>query len=190
MSGEQLSLLGEPTPQPALPMRREAVLSRCDKYRYHLLREWDATLPRALFVMLNPSMADALLDDPTIRRCLGFARSWGKGGIGVVNLFGLRATDPDALWDHSIDCVEELANGYHAHEALTRTLATPGGVIVAAWGAHPRAEHSIVQDFLRSVPTGTRVMCLGKTRGGAPKHPLYLAATTALETFAEGTGPR
>lgn len=189
MSGEQLSLLGEPTPQPALPMRREAVLSRCDKYRYHLLREWDATLPRALFVMLNPSTADALLDDPTIRRCLGFARSWGKGGIEVVNLFPLRATDPEALWDH-LSCFEDVVNGDHIRGIANRIAKTPGGVIVAAWGAHPRAEHSIVQDFLRSVPTGTRVMCLGKTRGGAPRHPLYLAANTALETFAEGMGPR
>lgn len=189
MTPEQLSFLDEPTPQPALPMRRGAILSPCGRYRYHLMREWDATLPRALFVMLNPSTADADIDDPTIRRCLGFARSWGMGGIEVVNLFGLRATDPEALWDH-LSCREDGINLNYVSGGVARAVASPGSVIVAAWGAHPRAEHSIVQDFLRSVPTGTRVMCLGKTRKGAPKHPLYLAANTALETFAEGMGPR
>lgn len=189
MSAEQLSLLGDPTPQPALPVRSGAILSPCGKYRYHLMREWNATLPRTLFVMLNPSTADASLDDPTIRRCMGFARSWGSGGIEVVNLFALRATDPEALWDH-LSCREDGINHDYVRGAVDRVLAMRGGVIVAAWGAHATAEHSIVQNFLRSVPVGTRVMCLGKTRKGAPKHPLYLAANTALETFADGTGPR
>lgn len=189
MSAAQLSLLGEPTPQPALPVRSSAILSPCGKYRYHLTREWDATLPRTLFVMLNPSTADASLDDPTIRRCMGFARSWGAGGIEVVNLFALRATDPEALWDH-LPCAEDGVNHDYVRAAVDRVLATPGSVIVAAWGAHATVEHTVVQDFLRLVPSGARVMCLGKTRKGAPKHPLYLAANTALELYAEGTRPR
>lgn len=189
MSAAQLPLLAEPTPQPALPMRREALLSPCGEYRYHLLREWDATKPRVLFVMLNPSTADALLDDPTIRRCMGFARGWGMGGIEVVNLFALRATNPEALWDR-LENERSIANGDHVREAVLRAIQATGSVIVAAWGAHASAERGVVQEFLRSVPVGARVMCLGKTRGGAPKHPLYLAANTALELFAEGTGPR
>src|SRR5262249_14212908 len=79
-------------------VRRAAVISDCGRYRYSLTRRWgDAAEPRALFVMLNPSTADAEQDDPTIRRCIGFAKAWGMGSLEVVNLYALRATDPAAL---------------------------------------------------------------------------------------------
>ena len=80
-----------------------AIISACGQYRYQLTREAHdqfATRGPALFIMLNPSTADAELDDPTIRRCRGFAKAWDCAGIVVANLYALRATDPAALWTH------------------------------------------------------------------------------------------
>ena len=71
-----------------------ARLSDDRRYRYLLVRRWDNTLPDATFVMLNPSTADERDDDPTIRKCIGFAKRWGCGGIKVVNLYAFRATNP------------------------------------------------------------------------------------------------
>ncbi|MDB5297796.1 MAG: hypothetical protein JWO31_3779 [Phycisphaerales bacterium] len=79
---------------PDLFTRAAAVLSPCERYRYVLHRWWDESKPAVCWLMLNPSTADAATDDPTIRKCCGFARAWGAGGIAVVNLFALRATDP------------------------------------------------------------------------------------------------
>ena len=78
-------------------MKQGAAIDPTGLYRYSLWREWDANAPRVAFVMLNPSRADANTDDPTLRRCLGFARSWGCGSIEVVNLFAYRASRPDIL---------------------------------------------------------------------------------------------
>ena len=78
-------------------MRGQAGFSRCRRYRYWLRRDWDRALPQCAFIGLNPSTADAQTDDPTLRRCMGFARQWGYGSLLLVNLFGFRATDPAAL---------------------------------------------------------------------------------------------
>ncbi len=86
---------------PILPLfddgRSSAVLSPDGVYRYQLVREWDRARPRVAFLMLNPSTADATQNDPTIRKCIAFARSWGCGSLEVVNLFAFRATDPREL---------------------------------------------------------------------------------------------
>lgn len=186
---EQLLLLPlEGPPSAPQPVHRSAVISPCGMYRYLLRRAWDESCPTALFVMLNPSTADAEVDDPTIRRCMGFARSWGMGSIEVVNLFALRATDPGALWDHTRNCVGEADNRDAIRDAVERIAERPSSVIVAAWGAHATVDHTIVHDFLREVPHGVPVMCLGRSRAGGPKHPLYLAANTTLEHYALGTG--
>ena len=78
-------------------MEKDAMISDCGKYRYLLRRAWDHTLPRGLFVMLNPSTADAEVDDATIRSCIRLCRSWSFGSFEVVNLFGWRATDRTVL---------------------------------------------------------------------------------------------
>lgn len=78
-------------------MIKSAIISECGKYRYSLSRIWDENKANVLFIMLNPSTADGDVDDPTIRRCIGFAKSWGYGGIYVGNLFAYRATDPKEL---------------------------------------------------------------------------------------------
>src|SRR5687768_14824465 len=80
------------------PVERDARFSDCGTYRYNLTRLWDARLIRVCWVMLNPSTADQHEDDATIRRCIGFSRSWGAGALTVVNLFAFRATQPRDLW--------------------------------------------------------------------------------------------
>lgn len=161
----------------APPVLRTAVLSPDGVYRYRLGRTWDATRVHDLWIMLNPSTADASIDDPTIRRCTGFSRGWGSGGIAVVNLFALRATDPVELGRHP-DPIGP-ANG-EAITSAARTAVAEGGRIVCAWGAQPMAvtRGRDVVASLVSVATADRLLALGVTRSGAPKHPLYVRGDT------------
>lgn len=154
--------------------RSGAVLSPCQKYRYLLWRGGDmaSTGDPAIFIMLNPSTADAQADDPTIRRCGGFARTWGCNGFLVLNLYALRATNPRALWAHG-DPV-----GAENDEWLARIGATAREV-VCAWGAGARPERvAAVVDLLGTA--GVQLRCLGITRLGAPRHPLYLRSDQPL----------
>jgi hypothetical protein len=149
------------------------------KYRYALTRTWMPGWPRVLFVMLNPSTADAFTNDPTIRRCMAFARSWQAGGITVVNLFALRSPDPRAL-RASADPV-----GPH-NDAVIRNIAateTPG-LTIAAWGAyeHLNGRDETVTGLL-SARDG-QVHALGTTKHGHPRHPLYLPKTAKAAPFA------
>lgn len=149
--------------------RRHATFSPDRRYRYGLDRGWDQVhwMPRVVFIGLNPSTADHLVDDPTIRRCAGFARAWGFKSLTMLNLFSYRATDPDEL-RHVEDPVgfsNDFVLGVH-----TRFAA----LTVAAWGAHPmakeRAEHLVASGLLGSFTV------LGLTKDGHPRHPLYLKA--------------
>jgi hypothetical protein len=126
--------------------------------------------------MLNPSTADATSDDPTIRRCLGFARDWEYGGIVVHNLFGLRATNPAELKTHP-DPVGRDNDRWLLGAAESR-LAT-----VCAWGAHGHLHNraGIVLGLLRD--RGVTPMCLGRTQAGQPRHPLYIPANTFLKSL-------
>ncbi|MEO6398075.1 MAG: DUF1643 domain-containing protein [Tepidiformaceae bacterium] len=132
-------------------------------YRYRLWRAWERTLPAVTFVMLNPSAAGAETDDPTIRRCIGFARSWGFGGIEVVNLCGFRASSPRALFVASDP--EGAENQSYLQSALEQA-----GFVVAAWGNLGRR--------LAKPPMGAKAYHLGLTRLGEPRHPLYVRAET------------
>jgi hypothetical protein len=153
-----------------------AVISGCERYRYLLTRTWDPALRPAGFIMLNPSTADATLDDPTIRRCVGFAQSWGAGGIWVANLFGLRATDPRALYK----AADPVGPDNDAH---VRRVAEQCRPVVAAWGVHGchLGRDLAVAKILAAV--GVPVMCLGVTKAGRPRHPLYLPADSPLVPF-------
>lgn len=148
-------------------------------YRYLLTRIWDPTVPPAVFVMLNPSTADALEDDPTIRRLAGangFARRMGAGGLVVVNLFALCSTDPRVLRHHP-DPVGRL------NDVFIRQATDQATTVVAAWGAagveHGRGAR--VADTLRRRSHVLR--CLGQTSTGQPRHPLYLPGDAALEAY-------
>ena len=144
----------------------DAVLSGCGRYRYRLTRTWDPCRPRATFIMLNPSTADAADDDPTIRRCTSYARSWGLGGLTVVNLYAYRATDPADLW--KVEDPVGPDNDDHLRAVLTTATAV-GAPVVAAWGANARCDRvAAVMGFAGAVTA------LGLTKSGQPRHPLYL----------------
>jgi hypothetical protein len=137
-------------------------------YRYDLLRIWVDREPRLVnFVMLNPSTADASADDPTIRRCLAYARRWGHDGLVVTNLFALRSTDPKEL----IRDPEPI--GPENDTYLTR-WATEADLVVCGWGSHAMAirRGAVVLALLRSA--GVQPQALKFTGSGQPGHPLYL----------------
>lgn len=145
-------------------------------HRYRLGHTWSEEGARDVWIMLNPSTADALTDDPTIRRCKGFSKRWGAGGLVVVNLFSLRATDPAALSKHP----DPTGGAEHARvlsDVCTR-IAAEGGHVIAAWGAHPLAEYRsyAVRQLLAGVP----LQALGLTKAGAPRHPLYVRGDAEL----------
>jgi hypothetical protein len=142
-----------------------AAFSPDGRYRYRLWRRWDRSRPAIAFCMLYPSTADARRDDPTIRRCIGFARLWGYGGIEVVNIFALRATDPRALrWAR--DPVGPRNDAF----MLRAAARSP---VVIAWGVHGALLDRGAR-ALRLLGPRTRLLALGRTRSGAPRHPLYL----------------
>jgi hypothetical protein len=137
-----------------------AILSSCQKYRYALWRIWKPDQPKVLFIMLNPSTADAHEDDPTLRRCMGFAHSWGFGGVYTGNLFAYRTTDPKIL--KQIDDPIGADNDKHLISMINKSALT-----IAAWGQN----HGIPDRIRRIVPT---LHCLALNKGGTPGHPLYL----------------
>jgi hypothetical protein len=152
-------------------LERDAVLSDCKRYRYLLRRTWHHERARCLYVMLNPSTADAEVDDATIRSCVRLAKDAGYGSFEVVNLFALRATDPaelaksgDPIGPNNDDTIEA---------AIMRC-----DIAICAWGAHPMAESRgrSVRSLLRQ--RRPAVFCLG-----TPKHPLYIKSGTPLITF-------
>ena len=139
------------------------------RYRYLLSREIDdASASCLLFVMLNPSTATRSRDDPTIRRCMGFAKRWGYGRLLVANLLALRATDPRVLTS------APRSEGAHNRTAL-RWAAQTADDIVVAWGNHGgRLAPATARWFLEM--TDAAVLHLGKTQLGHPRHPLYVRA--------------
>lgn len=167
-------------------VRGSARLSPCGLFR-HELRRWWAPGPRLTFVMLNPSSADATHDDPTLRRCAGFARALGFGGLRVVNLYAYRATDPAELWRAARDGVD-VTGGAANDEVLGRVGSTARRqLVVAAWGAHARADRVAE---VTALPGWHRVHALGTTRDGAPRHPLYLPASARPEPWRPRPAPR
>ena len=155
-----------------------AVISACGAYRYSLTRNW-SDAPLLPFVMLNPSTADAKEDDPTIRRCIGFARREGAGGLIVANLYALCSPAPEALWaarDPIGPKNRQMLVGLAA-QAVAQSLP-----IICAWGAQARGDQ--IDGALRMFQTaGARLACLGRTRYGAPRHPLYVRADQPLQRF-------
>lgn len=152
---------------------KDAVISPCGLYRYSLTRIWDRWRGLMVFVMLNPSTADADLDDPTIRRCVGFAKREGFGGVAVINLYAGRATKPADLFRMG------YPNGGDQHYHWSLWLLRENRV-VCGWGANALdATEDEFYRFARSL--GVTLWCLGKTKGGKPKHPLYLRGDTPLE---------
>lgn len=161
-----------------LLVKKSARISSDGAYRYRLTRYWGPG-PMLPFVMLNPSTADADIDDPTIRRCMAFAHRENMGGITVANLYALRATDPKALklvndpcGIGNRDALQEIAGDAKAYDVP----------LVCAWGAHGTilSTYSACDELKRG---GAQLVCLGKTKDGFPRHPLYVRGDAPLIPF-------
>jgi len=139
------------------------------RYRYKLWRIWDKTNPKALFIMLNPSTADKINDDPTIRRCIGFARSWNFGGILVGNLFAYRSADPKEL---------QLVNNPvgDTNQESIQQMISESKLVVCAWGNEQGAPPKWLNDL-------SNLHYLELTKDGTPKHPLYLRKGLIPKSF-------
>lgn len=160
------------TAKSTMAIHSDAVLSRCGMYRYALWRWWDPDRPVVMFIGLNPSTADAHQDDPTIRRCISFASSWGFGGMCIGNLFAYRSVDPRML------PLERHPVGPHNDRWLL-SLASEAKTVVAAWG-----NMGILMD--RSAKISMLIpnlQYIKMNRSGEPAHPLYLPANRGLSRF-------
>lgn len=146
-------------------MKNTAKLSACRTYRYALWRTWDSAKPFVLFVGLNPSTADEKTDDPTLIRCMNFAKSWGYGGVCMANLFAFRATDP-AQMKAASDPVGKQNNRW------LKKLAGEAGIVVAAWG-NDGAFLGRSEKVIKILP---ELHCLKMNKSGEPAHPLYQPA--------------
>lgn len=155
---------------------RSAIISDDGAYRYRLERFWSGE-PALPFVMLNPSTADAAVDDPTIRRCMGFARREQAGGIIVCNLYAFRATEPSILWRASDPYGPENDRALVDLASWAHSADMP---IVCGWGAHGGNSNRPV---VLMQQTGVRLVCLGRTKGGQPRHPLYVRGDQPLEAY-------
>ena len=150
-----------------------AIISDCQKYRYRLTRNFGMVgIDTCCFIMLNPSTADAEQDDPTIRRCIGYAKAIGCGELTVVNLFAWRSTDPRALYGMSKQMAIGPENDRHIAEACNASH-----VIICAWGNHGTLfnRSDEVLKLIRA-QQGARPMALKVSKTGQPGHPLYLKA--------------
>lgn len=161
-----------------------AVFSPCQRYRYTLFRDLGMQGPQLTVVMLNPSTADAVKDDPTIRRVIGFAKSTGAGSLQVLNLFAIRATDPRAML--AADDPVGPQNDDHLAREL-KMAKDEGRFVLAAWGAHGGHRG---RDFhvLHRLVDGVEWRCLGRTHQGHPKHPLYVPKSQQMVQFAASGG--
>ena len=145
-------------------MKKGAQLSNCGKYRYALWRTWKED-SHVMFIGLNPSTADKTKDDPTIRRCIGYAKAWGFGGIYMLNLFAFRATNPKELFkaDNPIGNENnDYLKMYHSKEGLN--IACWG-----SWGVYLNRGQEVIRLLGKE-----NLSCMGVTKTGQPKHPLYL----------------
>jgi hypothetical protein len=155
-------------------VERGAHLSDCGTYRYRLWREWNASRPTLAFLMLNPSTADHLVDDPTVTRCFARAVANNFGRLEVANLFPLRATNPDELLTHP----DPLGPRNAANGAIL-DMVDRASMVICAWGSHKAVSTRApdVLHLLRITGMDRKLFHLGMNLDGSPKHPLYIAAS-------------
>jgi hypothetical protein len=155
-----------------------AVYSEDEAYRFALTRRWGAG-QGLLFIMLNPSTATELANDPTVERCEQRARAWGYPGFSVANIFAFRATRPADLKRSA----EPVGAG---NDAVLADLARRAGQVICAWGLHGahQGRGAAVEERLRD--EGVALWHLGLTKGGHPRHPLYLGYDRQAEPWARG----
>ena len=153
-------------------MKKKANISDCGKYRYSLERHWGEGNKTVIFVGLNPSIVDAEIDDPTIRRCINFAKSWGYDRLIMLNIFAYWSTDPKGLLE-----IEDPIGPENNQKSIK--LFAEADLIVCAWGSNKLISGDLMfgSKYLRHNP---KLMCLGKTKNGQPRHPLYVKGDTKL----------
>lgn len=154
------------------PQLSGATYSPCGKYRYTLWRQWEPDKAVATFVMLNPSTATELENDPTVERCQRRVVQLGYGGMRVVNIFALRSTDPQMLYRTDDPIGPE-------NDAAILSSVKDAGIVIAAWGFHGEYMQRGKAVQLLLAAHGVRVHCLGVTKNtGMPRHPLYVSYAT------------
>jgi hypothetical protein len=155
-----------------------AVFSPCRKYRYELWRNWGPGRKLA-FIGLNPSTADETRNDPTVTRCINFAKRDGFAGMVMLNIFGLRSTDPARLLSRRADPV-----GHGTNAAILKWLRRHPEVLgVACWGSHRSVFERQADILALAAQARTSLLCLGVNQDGSPKHPLYLRGDTSIRAF-------
>jgi hypothetical protein len=143
-------------------MDKKAIFS-CDRsHRYALFRDWNSGLSKVMFVALNPSTADEFKDDPTIRRCIGYAKDWGFSGLIVTNLFAYRATKPEDLKKSNDPIGVD-------NDLWLKRLAEEVDLIIGAWGNHG----TFMNRNIEVEKLFMNIHCLGLNKTGCPVHPLY-----------------
>ena len=153
-------------------MKTDAFFSPDRLHRYALWRTWDDTKPTAMFVCLNPSTADEVKNDPTVTRCIRYARDWGYGRFIMANIFAYRATDPTVMKAFPDPIGPE-------NDAWLRRLADESALIVAAWG-----NHGEFMERGRTVAAlSPKMVALKVNKSGHPSHPLYLRASLKPQPF-------
>lgn len=197
MQRKQLRAAWQPVPRTApfpcgLKIVKAATFDVNSSHRYHLSRRWDKDQPLVYWLMLNPSRADHVRDDATIRRCMRFAWAWGYGGIDVRNLYAYIATDPTELL-RAADPIGKENDSYLAQlggfwQTLGGTSDAPPKfywpeLVVAAWGVDGNREGRADRVTAALVKKGVPLWCLGLTKSGCPRHPLRLPATTKLVRY-------
>lgn len=155
-------------------IKGEAEFDPTGQYRYTLSRSWDKTKPNLGFVMLNPSRADVTRNDPTLRRCLGFAQDWGFGAVEIVNLFAYRTPHPQLLPQ-----IADPIGGDNDHYLVQASQRSQW--LVLAWGNWGRLLHR--GDAVTNLLVKADCRCFGFTRLSQPLHPLYLRKDAKLEKF-------
>jgi hypothetical protein len=153
-------------------METGAKISEDRKYRYLLWRIWDKEKPSIMFVGLTPTTADANNDDPTIRRCIRFAKDWGYGRLYMTNLFAYRATKPTDLKLEAEPIGPD--NDYYLKSTAAKVSKT-----IFAWGTHGDYKNRNI-DVITMINNG---YCIAITKHGHPKHPLYISSDTKPVKF-------
>ncbi|MGF1480852.1 MAG: DUF1643 domain-containing protein [Cyanophyceae cyanobacterium] len=155
-------------------MKGDAIFDSTGCYRYLLRRWWDEQLPTVGFIMLNPSRADATANDPTIRRCIGFAQLWGYGSLMVANLFAYRATQSKVL----AGVADPIGPDNDRH---LLALIDQSEQIILAWGDRGMLLNR--SQAVLHLLFGKETHCLGQNKTGQPRHPLYIKKATQPTLF-------
>ena len=155
-----------------------AIISECEKYRY-VLRRGPENVRTMLWVMLNPSTADATQDDPTINKCVQFSKRNGRDAIAVVNLYAFRSTDPNILGRTPYFVGPD--NDRHIDKVCGESWVDS---CVIAWGAHRIADYRQMRVIEILDNHFINPLCLGQTKGGYPRHPLYVPYSQPLVPYA------